>query len=502
MLALLILFATGVFLYWLSFRHPKGFPDGPRFPLPIVGDALEVGSNFVEGFERLRQKYGEVVGLYFGPYRSVIVSDFDLIQEVGSNPVFQSRQEIGGTNGMRGDLVNNGNNETCIGGIIGSTGMTWVEQRRFALHTLRDLGFGKGTMEDLISEEVGDLCKHLEKSNGEAINIRHDFNLAVLNSLWNISTNERLDYDDPKMKNLVELVDKFFCETGKPLNFMCFMYPTLMTIAEATNMLVGPLITRKMMELFSKVVTDHEHSFQEDNLRDFTDHYLQEMRVVSANSEGSSFKGKDGRTNLVNCLVDFFIAGSETTSTTLNWAMLYLIMHPDVQSKVREELDEVTGRGRLPTLADRDATPYTEAFIHELQRCINLVPASVVHRASDDALLGGKYFIPKGTDIYPNLGRVLSNPKYFPNPHTFDPTRHITKEGKFQSSPMVIPFGVGRRRCLGEPLAKMSLYLFLTGIISNFNLTKANEHDQLTKDPIHGFTTSPKPYKLRFIPRK
>ncbi len=502
MVALLILFATGVFLYWLSCRHPKGFPDGPRFPLPILGDILAVGGNFEEGFESLRQKYGDAVGLYFGRYRSVIVSDFDLIQEVGSNPLFQSRQNIVGTNGMRGNFVKTGNNETCIGGIILSTGITWVEQRRFALHTLRDLGFGKKTMEDLIAEEVNYFCKHLEKNNGEPINVRHDFNLAVLNSLWTISTNERLDYSDPNMKQLVALLDEFFHEFGKPLNNMCFMYPTLLRIAEATNTLVGPRTQRKMIELFGKVVSDHENSFQEDNLRDFTDHYLKEMKVVSARSEESSFKGKDARTNLVNCLVDFFIAGSETTSTTLNWAMLYLIMHPDVQSKVREELDEVTGRGRLPILADRDATPYTEAFIHELQRCINLIPASVAHKASDDVLLGGKYFIPKGTDIFPNLGSVMHNPKYFPNPRVFDPTRHITKEGKFQSNPMVIPFGVGRRRCLGEPLAKMSLYLFLTAIVSNFNLSKANDHEQLTKDPVYGFSTCPKPYKLRFIPRK
>ncbi len=502
MLTLLFLFATAGILYWLSTRHPKGFPDGPRLPLPIVGDGLLVGSNFIEGFERLRQKYGEVVGLYMGPFRSVIVSDYDLIQEVGSNPLFQSRQDISGSNGIRGDFVKTGNNEKCVGGLIASTGITWVEQRRFALHTLRDLGFGKKSMENMIAEEVQDLCKRLEKSNGQPINIRLDFNLAVINSLWAIATSERLDSDDPKIMQVVDMLDRFFQEVGNPVNFICFMYPSLLNLAEATNALVGPIATRKMFALFSSVVSDHENSFQEDNLRDFTDHYLKEIKEVSESSEGSSFKGIDGRANLVNCLLDFFTAGSETTSNTLNWAMLYMIIHPDVQSKMREELDEVTGRGRLPTLEDREETPYTEAFIHELQRCVNLVPTSVVHRASADALLGGKYFIPKGTDIYPNLGRVMSNPKYFPNPHIFDPTRHLTKEGKFQLNPLIIPFGVGRRRCLGEPLAKMSLYLFLTGIVSNFNLTKANESDQLTKDPICGITTSPKPYKLRFIPRK
>ncbi len=493
--------AVIAFLYYLSTKQPKGFPDGPRFTLPIIGNALSLGSKLIDGFDHLRQQYGDIYGLYLGPNRSVIVSNFDLIQEVGAHPAFQYRQTLMAVNGMRGDWVKTGNNEKCVGGIILSNGITWSEQRRFALHTLRDLGFGKSSMEDMIVEEVQELCKELEKKADKPIDVKNSFNLAVLNSLWTIATNKRLDYDDAQMTELVVMTDEFFKELGNPTNMMLFMYPITAKIAEAVNVLVGPKTSKKILELFSRVVSDHEATFEEDNLRDFTDHYLKEMRLKSASDEGSSFKGEDGRTNLVNCLFDFFIAGAETTSTTLNWAMLYLIMHPDVQSKVQEELDEVTGRGRLPTLDDRESTPYTEAVIHELQRCVNLVPFSVVHKASEDAILGGKYFIPKATEIYSYLDPVMNDPKEFPNPHVFDPTRHI-KDGKFQAHPMIVPFGVGRRRCMGEPLARMSLYLFLTGILSNFNLAKVSEDDKPSLERVFGATMSPHPYELRFIPRK
>ena len=99
--------------------------------------------------------------------------------------------------------------------------------------------------------------------------------------------------------------------------------------------------------------------------------------------------------NLTNNLMDFFMAGSETTSTTLTWAMLYMVRNPQVQSKVQEELDTVVGRNRNPTLQDRPSLPYTEvnrfslylsnmkcsmqAVIMEVQRCCNIVPTGVQH---------------------------------------------------------------------------------------------------------------------------
>ncbi len=500
---LLVIVIIALLLYWflVAAKHPEGFPHGPRFTLPIFGDGLALGRDLYKGFDDLRLKYGDVYGLYLGPLRSVVVSDFDLIVEVGTNPAFQYRQDMIGSNGLKGDWVKSGD-EMTIGGVISSQGVTWVEQRRYVLHKLRDLGFGKRTMENLISAEVQELSKEWEKSSGEPIDIRRDLNLAMVNSLWTIVTNERLEYDDAKMLKLVSMLDELFHEIASPVNFMLCMYPKALNFLETTKLLTGPVVARKMMALFDDIVSEHEATFQEDSLRDFTDHYLKEIKERSKSPGESSFKGKDGRTNLVNCLFDFFLAGSETTSTTLKWAMMYMILHPDIQSRVQRELDEVTGRSRLPCLADRESTPFTEAVLHELQRHINLVPYSVVHRASADAYLGGKYFIPKGTDLYSNIGLIMHDPEHFPNPSKFDPTRHLTKEGKFQQHPRILPFGVGRRRCLGETLARMSLYLFFTGVVSNFTLAKASEEDQINTEPTIGFTRAPHPFKMRFIPRK
>ena len=97
-----------------------------------------------------------------------------------------------------------------------------------------------------------------------------------------------------------------------------------------------------------------------------------------------------------------------------------------------------------------------------------MLPLGVPRSAAVDAKLG-EYTIPKGTQVFQNMTSVHFDPELFPDPHRFDPTRHLaTEDGRFVPSPHVLPFGTGRRRCLGEVLAKPSLYLFFTGITARF----------------------------------
>ena len=80
-----------------------------------------------------------------------------------------------------------------------------MEQRRYSLHKLRDLGFGKAGMEVLITDEVNELLKHLESFKENPIDVRNEFNIAILNALWTLLTSERLGYNDPKMRRYSRL---------------------------------------------------------------------------------------------------------------------------------------------------------------------------------------------------------------------------------------------------------------------------------------------------------
>uniref|UniRef100_A0A8C9ZN86 Uncharacterized protein n=1 Tax=Sander lucioperca TaxID=283035 RepID=A0A8C9ZN86_SANLU len=98
--------------------------------------------------------------------------------------------------------------------------------------------------------------------------------------------------------------------------------------------------------------------------------------------------------NLVMCVMDLFVSGSETTSTTLRWAFLYMAKYPEIQAKVQAEIDRVIGQSRQPSMEDRANLPYTDAVLQEIQRFGNVIPLSLPRVTDRDIQLGG-YTIPK-----------------------------------------------------------------------------------------------------------
>ncbi len=133
------------------------------------------------------------------------------------------------------------------------------------------------------------------------------------------------------------------------------------------------------------------------------------------------------------------------------WCMFYMIEYPEIQLKVQEELDKITGGQRLPQLDDRQKTPYTEAVIHECQRMANVV-ALFFHASSPSggSLGDGKFVIPPNTTVACNFGAVLMDPEHFTNPEKFKPERYLDSKGQFQQHPKVVSFGIGKRRCIGK----------------------------------------------------
>ena len=135
--------------------------------------------------------------------------------------------------------------------------------------------------------------------------------------------------------------------------------------------------------------------------------------------------------------------------------------NPEVQGKVQDELDRVCGSWE-PTTDDRELLPYTEATILEIMRIRAIFQNVLFHRTSKDQTLGG-YFFPKGKFcIMPQI-HLHHNEKVFPlsNSEKFDP-EHFFKNCKFESHPQVILFGTGKKRCLGEALAKVSTFVYFT----------------------------------------
>ena len=150
-----------------------------------------------------------------------------------------------------------------------------------------------------------------------------------------------------------------------------------------------------------------------------TEAFLSKIQETSDTS--SPFYGDTGELNLINVLLDFFVAGSDTTAVTLNWAMLFMISDPDVQTKVRQELNQNIDNTKAK-MNEKYKTPYTEAVIHEIQRKANIAPIAVIHETTTKVDIGA-YSVPPHTAIIPFIGDIMNDPEHFPEPSKFKPER-------------------------------------------------------------------------------
>lgn len=215
-----------------------------------------------------------------------------------------------------------------------------------------------------------------------------------------------------------------------------------------------------------------------------------------SNNPDSSFYGSEGEMNQLIVLLDLFVAGAETSSSILQWAMLYMIIWPEVQAKVQEEIDSVIGSSRIPSLEDKPNMIYTEAVLCEIHRFCTLVPFSVYHSTLADTKFAG-YKIPKDTCIFANMRDAHHDKEYWGDPENFRPERFIEKNGnKIIKHEAFMPFSTGKRICLGESLAKDTFFLFFTYLLQRFRFQKVPGATLSIQPNAKTFIVAPKPYEI------
>lgn len=484
----LLLFIVVVVLYFIStVLKPANYPPGPS-RLPVVGNTFlikklskQLGGQYKALLKLSDDFKSNIIGLKLGSDQYVVVFGRKLVQQVFTRDEFQGRPD-----GFFIRLRTMGSKK----GITMTDGPLWQEQRNFAERQLRQLGFGKLVMENLMVDELKSLLSELSDSQDD-ISLNQKLSSSVLNVLWTITGGKQFSKEQNRLSDLLSLLkerSKAFDMAGGILNqipWLRFIMPEYSGYNCIRN------LNAKLFELFQEIIYEHKRTLTSES-RDFVDAYLHEKE--------QSKTGNFTDDQLVAICLDFFIAGALTTSYTLDFAILATIRNPHVQKRLHEEIDKVIPRGQMPSLTDRARLPYVEALLLESQRFQHVVPTAGPRRTLKDTTLDG-YKIPKNTIILMSLRSVHYDDDRWKDAEVFRPERYLNDEGKFTPDEGLCPFGLGKRRCPGEVLAKSFLFMAFTVLFQNYYISFPPGKEPSSDIPGAGILLTPQPYSVNLRAR-
>ncbi|KAK0179218.1 hypothetical protein PV327_008031 [Microctonus hyperodae] len=260
----------------------------------------------------------------------------------------------------------------------------WKDQRKFLHEKLRSFGMtyqgnGRKVMESKIMREVETLMHGLSMKRGAPTDVSPSLAMSISNVICSIIMGIRFHHGDIRFKRFMALIDEGFKLFGSIvlINFIPIMryFPGLSKIRTK--------ISHNRMEMaafFQETVDHHRATFDKNNIRDLVDTYLLEIEKAKAEGkEATLFQGKNHDRQMNQILGDLFSAGMETVKTTLEWAVILMLHHPEAAKAVQEELDQIVGRSRMPALEDLPFLPITEATILEVLRRSSIVPLGTTH---------------------------------------------------------------------------------------------------------------------------
>ncbi|XP_076600470.1 cytochrome P450 1A1 [Chaetodon auriga] len=466
---------------------------GPK-PLPIIGNVLEVGSKPHLSLTTMSKRYGDVFQIQIGMRPVVVLS--------GSETVRQALIKQGDDFSGRPDLysfsfINDGKSLAFSTDQAG----VWRARRKLAYSALRSFSTLDGTtpeyscmLEEHICKEGECLINQLNtvmKADGSFDPFRHIV-VSVANVICGMCFGRRYDHNHQELLRLVNLSDEFgqVAGSGNPADFI----PLLRFLPSAT-MKKFVKINADFNTFVTKIVGEHYATFDKDNIRDITDSLIDhcEDRKLDENCNVQMSDEK-----IVGIVNDLFGAGFDTVSTALSWSVMYMVAYPDIQERLFQEIKDNVGLDRTPLLSDRSNLPYLEAFMLELFRHSSFLPFTIPHCSTKDTSLNG-YFIPKDTCVFINQWQINQDPELWKDPSSFNPDRFLSCNGtelNKQEGEKVMIFGMGKRRCIGEVIARNEVYLFLAILIQRLQFHEM-PGELLDMTPEYGLTMKHKRCHLR-----
>ncbi|XP_066450313.1 cytochrome P450 2K4-like [Eleutherodactylus coqui] len=438
---------------------------------------------------QLAKKYGPVFSIKIGVEKMVVLCGYDTVKEAFVKEEFLDRPMTPAFMDLTGGY-----------GIAFLNGNNWKTMRQFTFSTLRDFGMGKRSLEEKINEESNCLVEMFKCYKGEPFDNTMAIHAAVANNIVSILLGRRFDYDDPKLQTTIRTVNNCIRILGSPMALLYNAFPSVMRWIPGSHHSIRKNIS-ELHSFIQEIFMKQRDQLDINDQRNLIDCFRVKQKQEKPNPE-RYFHDK----NLISLVRDLFVAGMETTASTLRWSLLLMMKYPEIQNlwtlriiltlfteNVQKEIEEVIGLAE-PQMAHRKRMPYTDAVIHEIQRFINIFPNGVPRSTTQDLILKD-FFIPKGTYIIPSLTSVLREAKYFKKPDEFYPQHFLDADGNFVKNEAFMPFSAGKRNCVGANLAKMELFLYFTKLLQNFTF-KVPPGVKLDLNAAVGFVAAPHKHEI------
>lgn len=464
-----------------------------------------------KALEYLCKKFNSpVIGLKLGTEFVIYARSYEIVKEIHSREEFDGRPDNFflrlRTMGTRLGITCTGNKQSnnrvseCEALTFYSDGKHWSEQRSFCVRQLKNIGYGKSRMEKEIQNSVSELLEYLESQKSNSLWPGENFlSQSILSVLWTFCSGKRMARNDERILKLIDLLykrSKLFDMAGGILS----QFPILRFIApEFSGYSLIQNLNQQFYDFFMEIINEHIDTFDEKKSNDDLIYsFLNEMKLRKS-EKPSSFHLKQ----LIMVILDIFIAGSQTTSTTIDLALMMMTLRPDLKKKCLNEISNNASEDELDCYSEKLKFPYIRAFLLEVQRYFHIVPVSGPRRVLKQCELAG-YQIPLNTTVLIGLQSVHMDKNYWRNPEEFCPERFLdesTTNYSIKNFERILTFGGGRRKCLGDQLAKSCIFSFFVNILKHFELEPDLKFPaSLELQP--GITLSPQQYKIKFMKRK
>nr|XP_043622838.1 cytochrome P450 Tp4149-like [Erigeron canadensis] len=447
-------------------KTPKNPPPSAQ-KLPVIGNLHQIGSTLHLSLQAITQKHGPLVLIHLGSVPVLVVSSAEAAREFlkTHDLIFSSRPK-----NYIYDILSFGSKD--IG--FSPYGEYWRQVKSITvLHLLsrkRVQSFRK-----IREKETIHMIETIGKSCGSVVDVTQLLFLLTNNLLCQAAIGK--SYGD-HLKYLMDLMARSQYLLGA---FVVGSYiPWLSWVDRLRGLERGAKkVAKEFHELLDVVIDEHINNNIKADANNGGKNLLDILLDLQKENTKKFTLDKD---TIKAVIFDVFVAGTDATYASVEWALSELVRQPDLMKKLQTEVTEIARGRSMVTEDDMHEMPYLKAVIKESLRLHPPVPVLIPHQAREDVNLMG-YDIAKGTQVMVNIWAIARDPLLWEEPEKFNPERFLNSSMDYRGFDFeFLPFGSGRRGCPGTEFAMAASEVVLANIVLKFDLTMPNEKKPIELD--------------------